>query len=92
MTIELGHATDRKLPFKYAAFTRVGFSDTDPGTSPVTSYEVSATDRNHPMAPPVTASGPSSPIVVTGLTNGDPYLFTVTATSADGTSPPSAAT
>jgi acyl-CoA thioester hydrolase len=28
-TIELGHATDRKLPFKYAAFTRVGFSDTD---------------------------------------------------------------
>ncbi len=29
MTIELGHATDRKAPFKYAAFTRVGFSDTD---------------------------------------------------------------
>jgi hypothetical protein len=28
---------------------------------------------------------------VTGLTNGDPYVFTVTATSADGTSPPSAA-
>ena len=29
MTIELGHATDRKPPFKYASFTRVGFSDTD---------------------------------------------------------------
>ena len=29
MSIELGHATDRKPPFKYAAFTRVGFSDTD---------------------------------------------------------------
>ena len=29
MKIELGHATDRKPPFKYAAFTRVGFSDTD---------------------------------------------------------------
>jgi acyl-CoA thioester hydrolase len=27
--IELGHATDRKPPFKYSAFTRVGFSDTD---------------------------------------------------------------
>jgi acyl-CoA thioester hydrolase len=27
--IELGHVTDRKRPFKYAAFTRVGFSDTD---------------------------------------------------------------
>jgi len=27
--LELGHATDRKPPFKYAAYTRVGFSDTD---------------------------------------------------------------
>ena len=29
VNIELGHATARKPPFKYAAFTRVGFSDTD---------------------------------------------------------------
>jgi acyl-CoA thioester hydrolase len=29
VSIELGHATNRKPPFKYAAFTRVGFSDTD---------------------------------------------------------------
>jgi acyl-CoA thioester hydrolase len=27
--LELGHPTDRRPPFKYAAFTRVGFSDTD---------------------------------------------------------------
>ncbi len=27
--IELGHLTDRRPPFKYSAFTRVGFSDTD---------------------------------------------------------------
>ena len=27
--IELGHVTDRKPPFRYAAFTRVAFSDTD---------------------------------------------------------------
>jgi acyl-CoA thioester hydrolase len=27
--LELGHTSDRKPPFKYAAFTRVGFSDTD---------------------------------------------------------------
>ena len=26
---ELGHETDRKPPFRYAAYTRVGFSDTD---------------------------------------------------------------
>ena len=29
MTIELGHESERKPPFKYAAFMRVGFSDTD---------------------------------------------------------------
>jgi acyl-CoA thioester hydrolase len=27
--LELGHETDRRPPFKYSAFTRVGFSDTD---------------------------------------------------------------
>jgi acyl-CoA thioester hydrolase len=27
--IELGHETGRKLPFRYAAYTRVGFSETD---------------------------------------------------------------
>ena len=27
--IELGHETDRKPPFRYAAIARVGFSDTD---------------------------------------------------------------
>jgi acyl-CoA thioester hydrolase len=29
VTIELGHVTARKPPFKYSSFTRVGFSDTD---------------------------------------------------------------
>src|SRR5207302_6793630 len=27
--IELGHVTERKPPFKYSAYVRVGFSDTD---------------------------------------------------------------
>src|SRR3954469_23421213 len=27
--IELGHVTDSRPPFRYAAYTRVGFSDTD---------------------------------------------------------------
>ncbi len=27
--IELGHVTDRRPPYRYAAYTRVGFSDTD---------------------------------------------------------------
>jgi acyl-CoA thioester hydrolase len=29
MSLELGRATDRKPPFKFASLTRVGFSDTD---------------------------------------------------------------
>ena len=49
---------------------------------------MTATDVTHPAAPAVSAKGPSSPITVKGLTNGDTYVFAVTATSADGTSPP----
>ena len=29
MTVSLGQPTDRRPPFKFSAFTRVGFSDTD---------------------------------------------------------------
>lgn len=29
MTVNLGQPTDRRPPFKFSAFTRVGFSDTD---------------------------------------------------------------
>jgi acyl-CoA thioester hydrolase len=29
MTINLGHPTDRRPPFKFSAYARVGFSDTD---------------------------------------------------------------
>jgi hypothetical protein len=36
-----------------------------------------------------TASGPGSPVFVSGLTNGTSYTFTVTATSTGGTSAPS---
>jgi Ca2+-binding RTX toxin-like protein len=68
----------------------VSFTDADPGTSPIASYEVSATDLSRPNGPLVTAKGPASPVTVKGLTNGDTYIFTVTATNTAGTSQPSA--
>ena len=57
----------------------------DNGGSAITSYTVLSSPGGF------TASGASSPITVTGLTNGTEYTFTVTATNAIGTSVPSAA-
>jgi hypothetical protein len=67
----------------------VGFSPPAfDGGSPIVTYTVAASPGG------ATATGAGSPIVVTGLTNGTPYTFTVTATTAAGTgasSAPSAA-
>ncbi len=53
--------------------------------STITGYTVTATDTTTPANGGQTASGASSPITVSGLTNGDSYTFTVTATNANGT-------
>lgn len=55
------------------------------GGSAVTGYTVTSNPDG------LTGTGASSPIVVTGLTNGTAYTFTVTATNAVGTSAASAA-
>jgi C1A family cysteine protease len=54
------------------------------GGSPITSYTVTSNPDGR------TAIGSSSPLTVTGLTNGTSYTFTVTATNAAGTGPASA--
>ena len=57
------------------------------GGSPITSYTVTSS----PAAAPVTVAAPANSAVVTGLTDGTSYTFTVTATNAVGTGAASAA-
>jgi hypothetical protein len=61
------------------------FAPTSDGGSAITKYTVTATPGG------LTAMGTTSPITITGLTNGTAYTFTVTATNATGTSLSSAA-
>ncbi|HEY4199185.1 MAG TPA: Ig-like domain-containing protein [Devosiaceae bacterium] len=53
------------------------------GGSAITGYRVTSSPGN------ITATGSASPIVVTGLTNGTTYTFTVTASNDVGTGAPS---
>ena len=55
------------------------------GGATISKYTVTATDSTTPANGGETATGTVSPIVVPGLTNGDSYTFTVTATNVAGT-------
>jgi hypothetical protein len=61
----------------------VSFAASDPDGEPIAQYAVSASPGDE------TATGSGAPITVTGLSPGTSYTFTVTATSAFGTSKPS---
>ncbi len=62
----------------------ISFTPGSNGGSAITSYTVYAS------AGGITGTGSASPILLTGLTNGTPYTFVVTATNAIGTSTASA--
>jgi hypothetical protein len=56
---------------------------TSDGGSPIYTYQVISSPGS------ITAKGSSSPVTISGLTAGIPYLFVVTATNAIGTGPSS---
>jgi hypothetical protein len=60
----------------------------DNGGAEITGYDASCTDGTNTY----TGTSTSSPITISGLTNGVAYTCTVTATNSVGTSPASAAT
>jgi hypothetical protein len=82
--IDFATAGDGQATVNFAA-------PTSDGGASVASYTVTALDSTDPANGGQTASGSGSPITVTGLTNGDTYIFSVTATNAAGTGPASAA-
>jgi hypothetical protein len=69
----------------------VSFTPGADGGSAITGYTVTAFDTTTLANGGQVAPGAGSPITVTGLTNGDGYTFTVTATNAVGTSAASSA-
>jgi hypothetical protein len=70
----------------YAVASEENFEDaTADGGSLVTGYTVTSFPEG------ITATGSTSPIIVTGLTNGTPYTFTIVATNSVGDSPSSIA-
>lgn len=75
----------------YASVSVSFTAPTSDGGAPVTGYTIVSTPDFVDISGSSSGSGTSSPIVVTGLSNGVTYTFRVVATNANGRSSPSAA-
>lgn len=74
------------------ASAHVSWTAPGDGGSPITSYTVTPYEGSAAQTPKViSGSPPATSTTITGLTNGVSYTFTVTATNAVGTGPPSPA-
>ncbi len=69
----------------------IAFTPGDSGGSTIIAYTVTAIDSTNTGRGGQTQADTTSPILITGLTNGDHYTFTVIATNSLGDSPPSSA-
>ena len=68
----------------------VWFESPTDGGSPITGYTATATDLTNAAHGTQTVTGPTGQLTVRGLTNGDRYTVSVTATNSVGTGPASA--
>jgi hypothetical protein len=73
------------------ASTLVSWTIPSDGGSPITSYKITATPAGGTPSSVTVNSGSATSAVVTGLTNGTSYTFTVAATNSVGTGPASSA-
>ena len=80
-----GAPTDAKATAGNASASVSFTAPASDGGAAISGYTVTAIDGTNPADGGQSASGSASPITVSGLTNGDSYTFTVTATNADGT-------